>query len=227
MSSEFIKNKLRTAFPKSADAIVVQAVQEGVFSADNYLEESDILNTVIGRDLRGHIRRAAVFKKLFDLCQNGTLPFIANFKRMPLGSWHFLEIESSNVFAHIHKTDSIYKFPKDTPTRQIERLVNEPDLFIDNNIIPLSEILGKKPLNAWLTMGANSTGELTHVNWCVPAYDEETWLAHIDILQSSRIMGTPPTIPPSTPNPKEKIRFKSYIEEAIKNNDSKKTTIDK
>ena len=214
MINDFIQQRLRSAFPEKSDPLTSRAVREGILLADDLIDTNEILKTLIGKDLRGHVRRAGVMMKLHDFCASGDLPFGAEFKRMPIGSWHFLELKSGAVTAHVHKTESAGAFPKDTPTRQLERVTNQPDLFADENVVPFSQIMGEGPFNAWLTFGAGEGGKCGHITWRVPASDDDDWLASIDVLQSAaKSIATPPS--EKTPSPKEKMRFKDHVEAAI------------
>ena len=215
MISEFVQTRLRDAFPENTDVLTARAVREGLVLADDLMNSNEVLNNLIGRDLRGHVRRAGVMMKLHDFCTNGDLPFSATYARMPIGSWHFLEIKSKAVTAHVHKTDSAGAFPKDSPVRQIERLSNQPDLFAENNVVPFSKILGEGPFNAWLTLGTDDSGNVTHLNWRVPSSAEDVWLAATDILASAAKSIAAASAPSKAPNPKDKMRFKEHIESTI------------
>lgn len=59
-------DQLAQAFPSTTDAEMVRAVTEGVLLADDLVSNTPILKTLIGRDLRGHIRRAGVWKVFSD-----------------------------------------------------------------------------------------------------------------------------------------------------------------
>ena len=218
MVNDFVQERLRAAFPQNTDPLVYRAVREGVMLADHLLETNEILNTLIGADLRGHIRRAGVFMKLHDFCAKDDLPFSATYSKMPIGSWHFLELKSKNVTAHIHKTESSGAFPKDSPTRQIERLTNQLDLLSDEKVVSFSDILGGAgPFNAWLTLGADKKGNITHVTWKVPAKGSDDWLASIDVIAGAAgATLTPPS--PKAPDPRDNMRFKEHIESAIEQN---------
>ena len=59
-----IQDRLRAAFPPATDALAVRAIREGVLLADDLIKSASILNTLIGRDYRGLIRRAGVMFSL-------------------------------------------------------------------------------------------------------------------------------------------------------------------
>lgn len=215
MINEFVSARLRDAFPENSDVLAARAVREGVVLADDLMNSNEVLSNLIGGDLRGHVRRAGVMMKLHDFCASGDLPFVAEYVRMPIGSWHFLEIRSKAVTAHVHKTDSAGAFPKDSPVRQIERLTNQPDLFTENNVIPFSKVLGEGPFNAWLTWGVNDDSQITHASWRVPSSEEDEWLATANILAGAAKSIAAASAPSKAPDPKDKMRFKEHVESSI------------
>ena len=102
---------LAQAFPATTDAEVERAVFEGILLADDLVLNTPILKTLIGRDLRGHIRRAGVMFRIHDLCERGDLPFGTSIGKMPYGNWHHLEIRSGRFRAHVCRTHSAFEFP--------------------------------------------------------------------------------------------------------------------
>lgn len=216
-----LADQLAQAFPATTDAEVERAVTEGILLADDLVSSTPILKTLIGRDLRGHIRRAGVMFRIHDLCQRGDLPFETSIGKMPYGNWHHLEIRSGRFSAHVCRTLTAFDFPVDALSRQEAKLVNEPDLFADGKIVPIGELaLNAQQLYAWLTFGVSRAGALEHLCWAMPPADEGEWLAHIDIrerktVEAAKPAGTDVTSPHRTPL---KLRFKDHIEEALQSN---------
>lgn len=206
--------RLATAFPQSTDAEVIRALREGMLLADGVLESEPWLQTVIGRDLRGHLRRAGVLYRLFDMCQTGDLPFAARLSRMPRGNWHWLELESERFVAHVCRTESALAFPEDTMTRQEERFMNQHDLF-EPNIVPLhEEVAQAHQLAAWLTFGGDANGQLQHLCWTMPSSDGQEWLGHVNVLRRAASSGVFKESNPRASKPLS-LRFKEHIEESI------------
>jgi len=222
MPIQAIQERMRIAFPESADVLTVRAIGQGVRLADDLILNTPLLNTLPGRDYRGLIRRAGVMFALHEACARGDLPFKTHFRQMHRGHWHLLEINSGRERAQICRTDEADGFPEDTPVKQDERLVNQFNLFEDH-LPPVEMILDKIPrLYVWLTFGADYTGSLTHVCWCAPAKEEKQWLAFENILRRAVGSGALPPTGNPTPDPKTKLRFKDHIEEALeKKNDDK------
>jgi hypothetical protein len=124
-----VQERLLTAFPPSSNAALVRAVQEGIFLADQLFDGETFLGNAIGRDLRGHIRRAGVSFQIKKYCERGDLDFRAQEKEMPRGRWHWLEIQSTGAIAHICRTDDANSFPDETESRQDIRIKLQGDLF--------------------------------------------------------------------------------------------------
>jgi hypothetical protein len=219
-----IQARMRSAFPPTTDQMTVRAIREGVLLADDLITSAPLLNTLIGRDYRGLIRRAGVMFSMHEFCERGDLPFQTSIRQMHRGHWHLLEIRSGKERAQICRTDEYDAFPEDTPVKQDERLVNQIDMFDDTP--PIGEILDRIPhLYVWLTFGADRNGTLTHVCWAAPAKTEKQWLAFENILRRAAGQGgAPPSAPLGSPppDPKSKLRFRAEIEAALgKKNDEK------
>jgi hypothetical protein len=211
--------RLRAAFPEKTDWMVARGVQEGIHLADDAIKGTRFLGSLVGLDLRGHLRRAGIMHRICELAEAGDLPFAAAMMPMPRGNWHWTELKAGRVLAHICRTDGPDAFPEDTPNRQDARLRNTADLFApDPKIIRLGDVLGEvRELYAWLSYGAMRDGRLSHLCWAVPPADEGEWLAHIDVLRSAAASGPPAAeLPPAkTIDPKSRIRFKAHIEEEL------------
>lgn len=217
-----IQERLRAAFPPTADLMTVRTVRKGVMLADDAIKSTPLLNTVIGRDYRGLIRRAGVMFAFDEACRHGDLPFKAVFRQMHRGHWHLLEIISGAERAQICRTEEADAFPEDTAVKQDERLANQVDLFQD--LPPIATLLRNIPhLYVWLTFGVDVFGNLTHVCWAAPAKEEKQWLAFTNIMRRAAEEGDATVGPISpTPDPRSKLKFKEHIEAALeKKNDDK------
>ena len=108
--------RLSAACPTSTDAETIRAISEGLGLADDLIAHTPLLKTVVGSDLRGHIRRAEVMFRFQGLCQRGDLPYQAEMVKMPYGNWHWLEIKSGQFRAHICRTLGVDEFPDEALT---------------------------------------------------------------------------------------------------------------
>ncbi|MEY2942844.1 MAG: hypothetical protein RLY97_858, partial [Pseudomonadota bacterium] len=172
---------LDKAFPPETDANVVRGVNEGILLADSTLDSANFLKSQIGRDLRGHLRRAAILFRLHSMATEGDLPFISTLSKMPRGNWHWIELKSGIFTSHICRTDASDAFPIDTPTRQDDRLTNQDDLFL-----PSAVVTPIKGYTAWLTFGTGDSGMLGHLCWGMPKANEDVWLARTNIIRRAR-----------------------------------------
>lgn len=206
------QTQLETAFPPSTDAAVILGVRQGVLLANAALENELFLSTPVGKDLRGHLRRAAVLFRIHELCKAGDLPFDASIDRMPKGGGHWVELRSANYRAHICRTDGPAAFPEDTPTRQDQRLSNQLDLFADN-VVMLPSMTASVESYAWLTFGVDGPG-LAHVCWGMPKASRDEWLARINVIERAARNATPAP-QAETPTAAMRLRFREHIEESL------------
>jgi hypothetical protein len=214
---EKLLHRLETAFPSSADAETFRGISEGVLLADDLMNNTPLLKTLVGKDLKGHIRRAGVMFRIHGMSISGDLPYSADMVKMPYGNWHFLEIRSGRFKAHVCRTNGADDFPIETLSRQDARLANQGDLFSEK-VASLDEIASRLPeLYAWLTFGAQKNGSLSHLCWAMPPADDGDWLAHVNIMDrmATSHAGGPTGKPPETPAPIIKLRFKQHIEESL------------
>lgn len=213
---EKLQQRLEAAFPASTDTGIVRAVGEGILLADDLIANTPLLKTLIGKDLKGHIRRAGVMFRIHGMCATGDLPFSADMIKMPYGNWHFLEIRSSRYKAHVCRTVGAHEFPVETLSRQDARLANQGDLFSEK-VVSLDEIAGRLPeLYAWLTFGAGRDGSLSHLCWAMPPADEGEWLAHVDVIERVAAKETKEREKPAAaPAPIIKLRFREHVEESL------------
>lgn len=216
--SDYFKDRLDSAFPASADANLVRAVQQGILLADGVLESEKWLVGAFGRDARGYLRRAGIQSRVHAACVAGDLPFVATVERMPRGPFHWVEMQSGGYKAHICRTDSPNAFPDDTPTRQDERLPNPQGDLFETNVVPLREVAKAVPeLFAWLSFGIPQAGQLGHLCWAMPDHKGENWLAHTNVLY--RLAAMQVHIEPEAPSERAQIKFKEQIAESLSNPD--------
>jgi hypothetical protein len=216
-----IQDRLLLAFPKSSHVLLSRAVQEGSFLADHLIDGEPFLNNVVGRDIRGYIRRAGIAFQIDLYCQRGDLPFVTEMKAMPRGPWHWLEIRSTGALAHVCRTDDSQSFPDEAESRQDIRLVLQANLFRPATA-ELGKIIREVPqLYAWVTFRVAYDGRLSHLCCCSPAADRDEWIAYINILdeisKSEAIVPSPSAIP----DPKEKLRLKDHIAMALEKSGDK------
>jgi hypothetical protein len=207
---------LEAAFPNNTDDEILRVVQQGILLADDALKSTPFLNTLVGRDLRGLVRRAAIMWRMNESCLAGDLPFRAEMMKMEKGNLHHLQLWAGDFKAHVVRTDSVLAFPEQAGSRQDERLTSAQDLF-DEKVVPMSALLASLTNRyAWLTFGADRGGRLLHACWAMPAREADEWLGHIDVMRRSGMsdgaITTPTTEPPSE---KIKLRFKDHIQEAL------------
>ena len=203
---------LRGAFPSVADVPVVRALASGVALADDARRNTSWLMSDIGDDLRGSLRRAAAMWRFEQDCRAGSLPFTARAVPNTTGSSHLLQISSGAFEAHIVRTSSEGAFPKDAPIRQDNRLTNQPDLFFDEKIIPISQARVDQ-YYAWLAFDADPLGALSHVCWCMPEASGRKYLSRVNILRAAPM--SLDEHQPTAPDPTERMKFKKDVVEKL------------
>lgn len=216
------QERLEACFPAATDVETVRAVQQGILLADAVIENELWLRGPLGRDIRGHLRRAGILARMHEACKTGDLPFTSSLEHMPRGPFHWVELSSGEFKAHVVRTDSPGMFPEETPTRQDERLTNQPSLF--DNVVSIREVAG---VFAWLTFGAPVEGRVAHLCWAMPAADGKAWLAHANILH--RLAVAQVEVKVEIPSERVKLRFKDQIAESLEkvgvaNDDAEKKT---
>ncbi len=218
-----VQDRLRLAFPKSASSTLLRAVQEGSFLADHLFDGESFLNNQVGRDLRGHVRRIGIAHQIHRYCERGDLPYLAAMKPMPKGRWHWLEIRSTGAIAHVCRTDDVFAFPEEAESRQDVRVALQTDLLswsVDEK--SLAQIIKEIPqLYAWLTFRVGQDGRLSHLCWASPAADCDEWVGHLNILQEVAVDGGETSVVSTVPDPKERLRFKDHIVQALEKSDDK------
>lgn len=204
--------QLDEAYPASADVNLIRGVTEGIMLADKTLENEGFLKSLVGQDLRGHIRRAGILHRLHQMATAGDLPFNSAMTKMPRGNWHWIELRSGNFTSHVCRTDGPDIFPTDSPTRQDDRLTNQGDLFRDTAaVVPI------KGYTAWLMFGVGDSGALGHLCWGMPNAKEDDWLARSNVILRARhnevvVKFEPPTTTAG-------LEFREHVKDALKDKD--------
>lgn len=210
------QEQLDEAFPPDTDVSLVRSISQAIMIAGDVMDHEPFLKSLIGSDIRGHIRRAAVLFNVHESCQAGDLPFVSQMTRMPLGGGHWVELRSGSYRAHICRTDNPNAFPEETPTRQDQRLSNQLELFERDPVVVPFRASPAPEMYAWLTFGATGRN-LTHLCWGMPEAGRNNWLARTNVInRSGPIIGA---VTPETPAPAVILRFRDHIEEALRKDD--------
>jgi hypothetical protein len=218
---ENCQTALDAAFPALWDEEIIRAVQQGVLLADDTLKSVPFLNTLVGRDLRGLMRRAAIMWRLQQSATDGRIPIQATMSKMDKGHIHHLEMCSGDFRAHVVRTQDALAFPEESETRQDERLSSQQDMFAPN-IVPISAAISLIPTKyAWLTFGCDPKGKLLHCCWAMPARELDEWLARTDILKRFEATSAAHDTAKTSEVPSEKLRlkFREHIEAALRASD--------
>jgi hypothetical protein len=212
-----IQDRLSLAFPRSADDALFRAVQEGSYLADHLFDGEGFLNNVVGRDIRGHVRRIGIAHQIELYCTRGDLPYIAAMKPMPKGRWHWLEISATGATAHVCRTDDVMAFPDEADSRQDARVSIQGSLFSwMGSHKPMAAVIEEIPrLYAWLTFRVGQDGRLSHLCWGAPAADTDTYVGHINVLEQLARAGLETPAVSTVPDPKEKLRLKDHVVQAL------------
>lgn len=203
------QQRLDAAFPPSTDGPLIACVNQALQLASSLYDSEPFLKNVVGRDLLGHLRRAAVLFRIHEMATVGDLPFEAEMVRMPKGSWHWVVLRSAEFRANICRSEGPEAFPDDTPVRQDDRLSNQPDLF--RPMLVTDD--GMTERCAWLTFGVSDGGKLSHLCWGMPSAHADVWLARTNVMR--RFAMSEAAAPVETPSRKLTLRFKEHIEEAL------------
>jgi len=195
-------------------------LQTGIRLADGVITSTPILKSIIGQDLRGLIRRAGILFQFQESCRSGLLPFTAEAAKMPIGSWHWLDIRSGNYVAHVVRTESPGTLPDNTKNRQSECFKNEYDLFKDGRIPDIKELLSRDTQRySVITFGANKKGDLLHAALGMPSDKADEWLAYVNLSRRSQPSATEAPPAPKTPDPSQSLRFLNEVEQMIADRD--------
>lgn len=217
MVVQVFQDQLMEVFPERTWTPLTSAIRDGVRLADRVIVDTPMLASVIGQDLRGHIRRAGILHSLWEACQAGSLPFKAERAKMPIGCWHWLDIRSGEMVAHIVRTDDPSEIPKMTSNRQPKFMKNSFDLFEDGRIPPLDlELMLLQERYCTVTFGANHAGDLTHARIGTPSKDGLEWLATVDLLRYGKPeaeSSVPPA--PTPPDPAQLVKFLKRIQDTL------------
>jgi hypothetical protein len=202
---------------------MVQGLREGIRQADRLIDNTPMLRSAFGLDLRGHIRRIGILYQFQESARLRELPFRAEATKMPIGSWHWLDIYSDRMIAHVVRTDSIDGLPAETSNRQPQCARNEYDLFRDGRIPPIEAVLTEEQQRyAVLTFGVTQEGDLTHAALGMQSGDNSGWLAFLNLLRRSKSTDEPAPPPPSEPpDPLKELRFLRHVEKQLEEQDKK------
>jgi hypothetical protein len=202
---------------------MVHSLRLGVRCADQLIDATPMLRSKFGLDLRGHIRRIGILYQFAEQARIRELPFQAEVTKMPIGSWHWLDIYSDRMIAHVVRTDSVDGLPAETRNRLPQCARNEYDLFEHGRIPPIDEMLAEEQLRyAVLTFGLTREGELTHAALGMQSRDNSGWLAFVDLLRRSKPMTDEAPVPPfSPPDPTTEIKFREHVERRLAEQDKK------
>ena len=211
---------LDDSFPPSTDLALKRSVSQAIALAGEVMDNEPFLKSLIGADIRGHIRRAAVLFSVHESCKAGDLPFTSAMTRMPLGGGHWVELRSGAFRAQVCRTDGPIAFPEETPTRQDQRLSNQLELFEPDPVVVPLWAPAAQEMYAWLTFGANGH-DLTHLCWGMPEAGRNSWLARTNVLSR---LGPIEDALPETPAPAVVLRFRDHIEEALRKDEDESNT---
>jgi hypothetical protein len=218
MSDDYRK-LLVEACPESTWPTLTRGVGEAITIADKVRLSTPFLSTLVGGDLRGLLRRAALMWRLQMLCKSKELPFEANEIANTNGTSHLLSIRSNKIELHIVRTDEPGAFPVEAPIRQDSRASNEADLFRDGKLVSLHEALASVDrLYGWIMWGATGRGEMTHFALGMPEPKQDKWLTYIDVLAHVRAeeKKTPVAEEKSSkPNPSMLLKFREDIARSL------------
>jgi hypothetical protein len=217
--SEEFDGLLRGAFPEATDHTVLRVVSQGIALADDVRRNTVWMAGLIGSDIRGNLRRAAAMWAFRQACASGELPFKAEEKPNTTGSSHLLEIRSGSFEARMVRTESAKAFPKDAPIRQNKSLKNQADLFEDGGLKPLDVLVSKLDCYAWLSFNADPIGNVTHMGWVMPSYENKSILGFVNVLRSGIGMDEFSAFneySPPKPDPLALVKFTDELEEKLK-----------
>jgi hypothetical protein len=221
MSQEY-RTLLLEAFPEPTWPTLTRGIREAIKIADGVRLSTPFLTTQVGRDLRGHLRRAALMWRIQMLCKSKEIPFDAVEITNPYtnGTSHLLSVRSNNIELHIVRTEEAEAFPVDAQFRQDSRASNHADLFRDGKLVALSVALSAVPrLYGWFMWGATARGELTHFGLGMPEHSEDRWLTYVDVLRRVTAVeaasGAAEETAPSKPNPALMLKFREEIARSL------------
>jgi hypothetical protein len=204
------------SFPESTWDGLVRALSEGIRKSDAHMRETPALSGVIGRDLQGHLRRLFILHEFQELSRQHRLPYEATPSKMPVGSWHWLDIRSGGMIAHVVRTETPDGRPEATKNRQALCVTNQYDMLKDGRIPPV-DLIVTKTRYVYLTFGVDEVGAITHVSLGMPSSDNSHWLAFAKLLRRRRLpepLIMPPPAPLSPPIA-EAIKFVPAVAERL------------
>jgi hypothetical protein len=217
MSDDYRKLLLE-AYPEPTWPTLARGVGEAITIADKVRRSTPFLSTLVGRDQRGMLRRAALMWRIQMLCKSKELPFEALEIENTNGTSHLLQVRSNKIELHIVRTEEPEAFPIEAHIRQVNRVSNEADLFKDGKLVPLHVAMESVPrLYGWIMWGATPTGDLTHFALGMPDAEEDKWLTYVDVLTHVRATEavTAPTEKSSKPDPTLLLKFREDIARSL------------
>lgn len=221
MSDEY-RNLLIQAYPEATWPTLARGIGEAVSIADNVRRSTPFLATLVGSDLRGLLRRAALMWRIQMLCKSRELPFDAREIANTIGTSHLLQVRSNNIDLHVVRTDEPGAFPEDAQIRQDNRASNDADLFREGKLLPLNEVMDSIPrLYGWIMWGATAKGELTHFALGMPEPEYDEWLTYVDVLTPVRAAEAVTSMPvekSSKPDPTLLLKFREEIARSLEQN---------
>lgn len=213
--------RLLQAFPTDTYANTIRALREGVAAADDAIKGIPLLDTPVGRDCRGLVRRAGILHRFEAMCKAGDLPFSCDMAPMPRGNWHWLNIQSEGVIGHIVRTEKPNSFPEDTPNRQDQRARNQGDLFDNPDVVPIESL----KLYAWLCYRATPNGALAHAFWNMPSAGQEgkedAWLARVNLMNVMVPRKSEDLDRPAKVDPRARMKLKEIATDLVKKKNDK------
>jgi len=227
MSDEY-RNLLVQAYPEPTWPTLARGVAETITIADKVRLSTPFLATLVGRDLRGLLRRAALMWRIQMLCKSKELPFEASEITNTVGTSHLLQVRSKKVELHIVRTEEPGAFPVEAQIRQDNRASNDADLFRDGKLLPLHTVIESIPrLYGWIMWGATPKGELTHFALGMPEPERDEWLTYVDVLTPVRAAEIAPSVPAaksSKPDPTLLLKFRAEIASALEQENGNEDT---
>src|SRR5688572_8866428 len=100
MSEEY-RQLLVEAYPDATWPTLARGAGEAIKIADKVRLSTPFLSTLVGRDLRGLLRRAALMWRIQALCKSKELPFDAEEIENTNGTSHLLQIRSNKIELHL------------------------------------------------------------------------------------------------------------------------------
>jgi hypothetical protein len=209
------QNRLMLTFPPVTHDALVQALCSGIRKAETHIKDTPQFAGEVGLDLRGHLRRVFVLHEFQEASRLKRLPYEALPSKMPIGSWHWVNVRSGGMIAHVVRTETPDGFPDRTTNRQALSVTNQYDLLKDGSIPPV-ELIVTRAGYAYLTFGVDHAGTVTHISLGMPSSDNSHWLAFARLMRRSKpepLIVQPPA--PPTPPVASGLKFVPEVAQAL------------